>query len=74
MGGGLRDSVGQLALSGVFGEALALPATGYSFVYHLEIVVLLVTLLALSPLMTVARRAAPQPLETGKIGLAEFPT
>ncbi|MEM9269148.1 MAG: BCD family MFS transporter, partial [Pseudomonadota bacterium] len=70
LGGGLRDSVGQLALSGAFGEALALPATGYSFVYHLEIVVLLVTLLALSPLMTVARRAAHQPLETGKIGLA----
>jgi BCD family chlorophyll transporter-like MFS transporter len=68
LGGGLRDLVGGLATAGAFGPALASPATGYSFVYHLEIGLLFVTLAALGPLMRHAV-AAPAP-----IGLAEFPT
>ena len=69
LGGSLRDIVGTLATSGALGEALVSPATGYSFVYHLEIGLIFVTLIALGPLATrgVSRRAAPR-------GLPEFPT
>ncbi|MFD0858459.1 MFS transporter [Roseovarius aquimarinus] len=69
-GGALRDLVGAAAMSGALGEALATPATGYSFVYHLEIYLLFVTLIALGPLVRV--RAFRK--STGPIGLADFPT
>jgi len=74
-GGGLRDLVGGWAISGALGEALASPATGYSFVYHLEIGLLFITLIALGPLVPAARRRMQAGAgRTGKIGLAEFPT
>ena len=69
LGGGLRDWIGALATSGRLGEALQSPATGYAFVYHLEIGLLFVTLAALGPLVRL-RRSAPTP----RIGLADFPT
>ncbi|MEM7507838.1 MAG: PucC family protein [Pseudomonadota bacterium] len=73
LGGGLRDIVGQAASSGILGEALSGPATGYAVVYHTEIALLFITLIALGPL--VSRRSAQKPVtETSKIGLAEFPT
>jgi BCD family chlorophyll transporter-like MFS transporter len=72
IGGGIRDLVNGLATSGQLGEALSNPATGYSVVYHLEILLLFMTLVALGPLvrtaMTTSNRA------TGKIGLADMPT
>jgi BCD family chlorophyll transporter-like MFS transporter len=73
-GGLIRDGVGQLAIAGDLGQALATPAAGYSFVYHLEIGLLFVTLAALGPLVR-TRILNPQP-EQGqtRIGLAEFPT
>ncbi len=75
LGGGIRDGVSHLALSGAMGEALALPSTGYSVVYHLEIALLFVTLVALGPLV---RLSSPKPRtdnpESGKFGLADFPT
>ena len=74
MGGGLRDWIGHAALSGRMGEALATPATGYSFVYHTEIGLLFVTLVILGPLV---RQSGPlTPAETGQrpMGLADFPT
>jgi BCD family chlorophyll transporter-like MFS transporter len=74
-GGGIRDAVNHLALSGRLGEALALPATGYSVVYHLEIALLFGTLVALGPLVRLSflkpRTDTP---ESGKFGLADFPT
>jgi len=71
IGGGLRDWVNGLALSGDMGVALASPATGYSVVYHLEIALLFATLVVLGPLV----RTAPQPQSrTGPVGLAELPT
>ena len=74
-GGGIRDGVNHLALSGRLGEALALPATGYSVVYHLEIALLFGTLVALGPLVRLRflkpRTDTP---ESGKFGLADFPT
>jgi BCD family chlorophyll transporter-like MFS transporter len=54
-GGVLRDGVSALAQWGLFGPSLARPVTGYAFVYLLEIVLLLATLIALFPL---ARRSS----------------
>lgn len=73
IGGALRDSVNQIALSGAWGEALNDPATGYSVVYHTEIALLFATLVALGPLLSRKRQTRthenPQAL-----GLADFPT
>ncbi|MEM7720562.1 MAG: MFS transporter, partial [Pseudomonadota bacterium] len=70
VGGALRDIVNAQALSGSWGEALMTPATGYSVVYHTEIALIFLTLIALGPL--VARsHVSPQP---DRIGLADFPT
>ncbi len=74
LGGGIRDGVGALAMSGRLGEALALPATGYSVVYHIEIALLFVTLVVLGPLVKVAFHAHPNQETGGRIGLADFPT
>ncbi|SEK95388.1 MFS transporter, BCD family, chlorophyll transporter [Roseovarius nanhaiticus] len=71
-GGALRDLVGTLAMSGRLGEALTSPATGYSFVYHFEIGLLFITLIALGPLVRV--RAQRQSQTQRPIGLADFPT
>jgi BCD family chlorophyll transporter-like MFS transporter len=74
IGGGLRDLVGEAALSGRLGEGLNAPATGYSAVYNLEILLLFATLVAIGPLV---RTVSSQPDGTGRhagIGLADFPT
>jgi MFS transporter, BCD family, chlorophyll transporter len=74
LGGALRDGVGHYAIAGHLGDALATPALGYSFVYHLEIGLLFATLIALGPLV---RTTILQPkLASGgaKIGIVEFPT
>ena len=72
MGGALRDVVSELALSGQLGEALNSPVTGYSFVYHLEIYLLFVVLIALGPLLKRSRTESTQPVL--KFGLAELPS
>jgi BCD family chlorophyll transporter-like MFS transporter len=70
IGGTVRDIVNAQALAGEWGEALMSPATGYSVVYHTEIALIFLTLIALGPL--VARsHASPR---TDRIGLADFPT
>jgi len=75
LGGGLKDVVGAWAMSGALGEGLIDPATGYSFVYHAEIGLLFLTLIALGPLVPRARRGRAAPAgASGRIGLAEFPT
>jgi BCD family chlorophyll transporter-like MFS transporter len=70
-GGALRDGVNTLAMAGDLGPALATNTTGYSTVYHLEIALLFVTLVALGPLVRTRSihesKAAPR-------GLADFPT
>lgn len=55
-GGILRDVVSHFAASGMFGDVLANPATGYAAVYHLELALLFATLVALGPLV---RRVRP---------------
>lgn len=70
-GGLLRDVVSALATEGSLGVALASPVTGYSAVYHFEMLLLFVTLAAIGPL--VGRLKAPVPAATHRIGLAELP-
>jgi len=73
-GGAARDFVSSLALQGSLGPALAVPVTGYSFVYYTEICLLFVTLAAIGPLV---RRAtlpsASQPAKADRFGLADLP-
>lgn len=70
-GGALRDVVSSMATAGALGEALAHPATGYSAVYHLEMLLLFVTLIAIGPL--VRRKNAPVPTSPEPLGLADLP-
>ncbi len=71
LGGAVRDVVTTLGAQGVLGPALAGPAVGYGVVYHLEIALLFITLVAIGPLV---RRPAPTVTTTpSKFGLAEFP-
>ena len=63
--------MGALAISGQFGEALASPATGYTTVYHIEILLLFATLVAIGPLVGLER--VNRSRMPGKFGLAEFP-
>jgi BCD family chlorophyll transporter-like MFS transporter len=71
-GGMLRDGAAVLARDGWLGQALQHnPATGYGVVYHLELVLLFATLVALGPLVARTRRAAAT--RTPSFGLAELP-
>ena len=73
-GGIARDFVSGLALQGSLGPALAVPVTGYSFVYYTEICLLFITLAAIGPLV---RRAslplANQPAKIERFGMADLP-
>ena len=74
-GGALRDGINAIATTGAWGEALNTAATGYSFVYHIEIGLLFVTLVVLGPLvrLTGLPQQPPKP-GSARIGLADFPT
>lgn len=71
IGGALRDVVNAAALSGALGEGLNSPTTGYSVVYHIEILLLFATLIALGPLVRLRPVTDKTAMPTG---LAEFPT
>ena len=73
LGGALRDIVSALAVSGRLGPALSDAGTGYSFVWHLEIVLLFAALVALGPLARWVR-SDPSATRPGRFGLSEFPT
>jgi BCD family chlorophyll transporter-like MFS transporter len=64
----VRDVTSAAAIAHDLGPTLADPATGYGFVYGVEIVLLLATLVVLGPLV---RPIAPA--HTIRFGLAEFP-
>lgn len=76
LGGTIRDVVNAAVSTGAWGEALNDPSTGYSVVYHLEIALIFITLIALGPLVRAhaLTRNDHATGETGKIGLADFPT
>ncbi len=71
LGGALRDIISGFAEQGSLGVALAMPSTGYSFVYHLEILLLFATLAVIGPLARFGNGVEPR--STSKFGLAEFP-
>ncbi len=71
IGGILRDAVSTLGATGALGPALATPAAGYGVVYHLEILLLFSTLVAIGPL---ARKAPDaESVQSKPFGLAAFP-
>jgi MFS transporter, BCD family, chlorophyll transporter len=72
-GGAIRDVVAHHAARGTFGAGMTDPFVGYSFVYHLEIALLVLTVIAIGPLVQVGTRRAPRP-EADGFGLSEFPT
>jgi BCD family chlorophyll transporter-like MFS transporter len=80
LGGVLRDVTSELAVRGVLGEALISPVTGYSVVYHLELLLLFVALIAIGPLVR-PRRATPGAAHAAaastqgsvRFGLADLP-
>jgi BCD family chlorophyll transporter-like MFS transporter len=70
IGGALRDLITALATHGALGDALTSPATGYSFVYHIELYLMFATLVAIGPLVRAGRRTTtPKPAH----GRAEYP-
>ncbi len=74
LGGVIRDLVSTAAVNGDAGLALVSPVTGYSFVYHLEVYLLLATLVAIGPLVREIPRTSTTPrTPVSKFGLAEFP-
>ncbi|NBX54756.1 MAG: MFS transporter [Betaproteobacteria bacterium] len=75
LGGALRDGISVLAMSGAMGEALTSPITAYSFVYHLEIYLLFVVLVALGPMLRNSRLSASATGNTAStpFGLAQLP-
>jgi BCD family chlorophyll transporter-like MFS transporter len=77
LGGALRDGVSVLAMSGALGEVLVSPITAYSFVYHVEMYLLFVVLVALGPMLRASRlaaRAEAQKTSSPKpFGLAQLP-
>ncbi len=74
LGGALRDIVAEAAHAGHLGTAFDTPAIGYSFVYHTEIALLFLTLIALGPLLRFKRTEPSTKRPAGPIGLHEFPT
>ncbi len=70
-GGAIRDIVSGLASAGVFGPAMNDASAGYSFVYHLEILLLFATLVAIGPLVRHAPAGTAR--SPSRFGLAEFP-
>jgi BCD family chlorophyll transporter-like MFS transporter len=71
LGGLIRDGVGRMAMAGDLGDALALTSTGYSVVYHLEILLLFCALAAVGPLVRYERANLRGP--GSGFGLAEMP-
>lgn len=75
LGGVIRDLVSELAVHGAIGPVLTTPATGYSFVYHLELYLLFATLVVIGPLVRTRAQGNTQDYSppSSKFGLAEFP-
>ena len=65
LGGAMRDVVAGLAAQGALGPALTGPSAGYGVVYHIEIVLLFATLVAIGPLVRPASEAAPAAVVRG---------
>ncbi len=73
VGGALRDVIESLAAAGSLGVTLGARATetGYGVVYHVEIFLLFLTLIAIGPLVRHGRTSSAG--SDRRFGLAEFP-
>lgn len=75
IGGLVCDIVGDLAMSGRFGAGMATPFAGYSFVYHIEIGLLFLTIIAIGPLVRSGHiLSSDTRRDKDGFGLSEFPT
>ncbi|MGB7373936.1 BCD family MFS transporter [Pontixanthobacter sp.] len=76
LGGLIRDGMTQIAMSSAMGTTLADRGTGYSAVYTLEVVLLLITLLVLGPIVGQAIGFNQSKSSAARRGLElqEFPT
>ena len=74
LGAFIKDTIGNLALAGYLGGGLNNIATGYTFVYHVEILLIFVTLVALGPLaQNLERIDRSKKRQKGSFGLTELP-
>jgi BCD family chlorophyll transporter-like MFS transporter len=74
IGGATRDIVNAFALNDSLSASLNNEATGYLFVYHIELALLVVTLVILSPLIKSARnKEIKSNQKSARIGIADFP-
>jgi BCD family chlorophyll transporter-like MFS transporter len=71
LGGVLRDSLAILGANGQLGAAFRTASSAYGTIYHIEILLLFFTLVALGPLVRVRR--SEEPAAQPRIRLAEFP-
>ena len=71
IGGAIKDSVEAIVSTGVLGQALDQTAIGYSVVYHIEILLLFITLAVLGPIAAHTRQEDIN--KDNKFGLAAFP-
>jgi MFS transporter, BCD family, chlorophyll transporter len=67
----LRDVVSAMCAQGYLGPALADPATAYSVVYQIEVVLLFLALIAIGPLVGTSHRTSGPPPQ--RFGLADLP-
>ncbi len=71
LGGGLRDVVSDFATAGTFGPDWAGIEVGYVFVYSIELLLLLATLMIVAPL---ALRREGSVARSSKMALDQFPS
>jgi BCD family chlorophyll transporter-like MFS transporter len=69
LGGALRDAVNTLTSQGLLGTGLTDPSVAYSMVYHVEMLLLFLTLIAVGPL--VKRSNSFSPVVPQTLGLTE---
>ncbi|MEO1045541.1 MAG: BCD family MFS transporter [Pseudomonadota bacterium] len=75
LGGLIRDGIAYYALADGLGATLAVRASGYGAVYCIEILLLLVTLVALGPVIGMPDAEDERADNAGeRFGLSEFPT
>jgi BCD family chlorophyll transporter-like MFS transporter len=72
LGGALRDAVNTLSAQGLLGEGLTDPSVAYSTVYHVEMLLLFLTLIAVGPL--IKRSASFSIAAPSTLGLTESRT
>jgi BCD family chlorophyll transporter-like MFS transporter len=72
LGGAMRDVVHALANQQFFGAGFVGPTTGYMAVYHVELALLFVTLIAIGPLVRHRPASAKTPVVSDHFGLAEL--